>query len=270
MQELTDNDIKIGTLYILHDHSDSHNRIMAMRRSNEELERAGRMKSDFLANMSHEIRTPMNAVIGMAELAMRESDPERVNDYLRQIQSSGKNLLNIINDILDYSKIESGKMEIIEDKYCPFEELSDIANVLSVRVGKKPVELFVLVEGLLPHMVIGDPMRIRQVLINLANNAIKFTEKGIVKISITTQKLNEDHIEFTFHVIDTGIGIKEEDKDKLFESFQQVDSKRNRSVEGTGLDLPSPEGWSAPWTAQWAWRANTARAPISGSRSLRR
>ncbi len=237
VQELTDNDILIGTLYILHDHSESYNRIMAMRKSNEELESAARMKSDFLANMSHEIRTPMNAVIGMAELAMREVDQERVDDYLRQIRSSGKNLLNIINDILDYSKIESGKMEIIEDRYCPFEELSDIASILSVRVSDKPVELLLLVEGLLPHVLIGDSMRIRQVLINLANNAIKFTEKGMVKISITSEKLNDDHMEFTFHVIDTGIGIKEEDKDKLFESFQQLDSKRNRSVEGTGLGL---------------------------------
>ena len=237
VQELTDNDIPIGTLYILHDHSESYNRIMAMRKSNEELERAGRMKSDFLANMSHEIRTPMNAVIGMAELAMRDDDPERVNDYLRQIRSSGKNLLNIINDILDYSKIESGKMEIIEEKYCPFEELSDISAILAVRIADKPVELFVIVDGVLPHMLIGDSMRIRQVLINLANNAIKFTEKGMVIINITSEKLNDDHMEFTFHVIDTGIGIKEEDKSKLFESFQQVDSKRNRSVEGTGLGL---------------------------------
>ena len=237
VQELTDNDIRIGTLYILHDHSDSYNRIKAMRKSNEELEKAGRMKSDFLANMSHEIRTPMNAVIGMAELAMREGDPERVNDYLRQIRSSGKNLLNIINDILDYSKIESGKMEIIEDKYSPAEELSDVANVLSVRIGDKPVELFVAVDGVLPRMLIGDSMRIRQILINLANNAIKFTNEGFVKINISSKKLNDDYMEFTFHVIDTGIGIKEEDKNKLFESFQQVDSKRNRSVEGTGLGL---------------------------------
>ncbi|MCR4595665.1 MAG: response regulator [Lachnospiraceae bacterium] len=237
VQELTDNDIRIGTLYILHDHSDSYNRIRSMRKANEELERAGRMKSDFLANMSHEIRTPMNAVIGMAEIAIREDDPERVNDYLRQIQNSGKNLLNIINDILDYSKIESGKMEIIEDAYSPFEELSDIANVLYVRVGEKPVELFALIEGELPHGLVGDAMRIRQVLINLANNAIKFTNEGSVRICLTCERINEDHVELTYHVIDTGIGIKDEDKSKLFDSFQQLDSKRNRSVEGTGLGL---------------------------------
>ncbi|MCR5510229.1 MAG: response regulator [Lachnospiraceae bacterium] len=237
VQELTDNDIRIGTLYILHDHSESYNRIRSMRKANEELERAGRMKSDFLANMSHEIRTPMNAVIGMAEIAIREDDPERVNDYLRQIQSSGKNLLNIINDILDYSKIESGKMEIIEDAYSPFEEISDIANVLSVRVGDKPVELFVLCEDELPHKLIGDAMRIRQVLINLANNAIKFTNEGSVRVCVSSRQLNDDHVELTYHVVDTGIGIRDEDKSKLFDSFQQLDSKRNRSVEGTGLGL---------------------------------
>lgn len=235
--ELRDKGMLIGTLYILHDHSDSFNRIRSMWKANEELEKAGRMKSDFLANMSHEIRTPMNAVIGMAEIAMRENDPERVNDYLRQIQSSGKNLLNIINDILDYSKIESGKMEIIEDEYIPFEELSETGNVLAVRVAGKPVELFILVEGGMPHKLIGDAMRIRQVLINLANNAIKFTNQGAVKIQLTCEKLNDNYVNLTYHVIDTGIGIKQEDLGKLFDSFQQVDSKRNRSVEGTGLGL---------------------------------
>ncbi len=237
VQELVDKDVRLGTLYILHDHSDSFNRIRSMRRANEELEKAGRMKSDFLANMSHEIRTPMNAVIGMAEIAMRENDPARVSDYLRQIQNSGKNLLNIINDILDYSKIESGKMEIIEDAYSPFEELSDIANVLSVRIGGKPVELFVLVESALPHALIGDAMRIRQVLINLANNAIKFTNEGAVKVILSCEEMNDKYVNLTYHVIDTGIGIKEDDLGKLFDSFQQVDSKRNRSVEGTGLGL---------------------------------
>ncbi len=190
VQELSDNGYHIGTLYMLHDRSDTINRIKSMHKANEELERASRMKSDFLANMSHEIRTPMNAVIGMAEIAMRENDPARVADYLMQIQSSGKNLLNIINDILDYSKIESGKMEIIEDEYCPFDELSDIANVLSVRVGTKPLKLYVLVKNALPHKLIGDAMRIRQILINLANNAIKFTNSGTVHIIVTSEVLN--------------------------------------------------------------------------------
>lgn len=237
VMELGGDDSHIGTLYILHDTTDSIMRIRAVEKANEELERASRMKSDFLANMSHEIRTPMNAVIGMAEIAMREKDPEQITDYLLQIQSSGKNLLNIINDILDYSKIESGKMEIIEEEYEPFEEYADIANVVATRIGDKPLELFVIVESDLPHTLCGDAMRIRQVLINLVNNAIKFTKQGMVRVHIRCENVSEDTVNISFHVIDTGIGIKEDDVKKLFVSFQQVDSKRNRSVEGTGLGL---------------------------------
>lgn len=228
---------RIGTLYILHDTTDSMKTIIAMKEANDELERASRMKSDFLANMSHEIRTPMNAVIGMAEIAMREKNPAQITDYLLQIQSSGRNLLNIINDILDYSKIESGKMEIIEDEYDTMVELEDIANVLATRIGNKPLEMFVFVKGMLPRRLYADSMRIRQVLINLANNAIKFTNEGMVKIVITGEHLKDDIEKVTFHVIDTGIGIREEDLKKLFVSFQQVDSRRNRSAEGTGLGL---------------------------------
>ena len=230
-------DAAIGTLYMLHDTTDSVIQIKLMEQANEELERASRMKSDFLANMSHEIRTPMNAVIGMAEIAMRDKDPKLITDYLMQIQSSGKNLLNIINDILDYSKIESGKLEIIEDDYEPAMEFSDIANVLATRIGDKPLELFFLVETAIPHILRGDAMRIRQVLINLANNAIKFTQKGLIRVHIKCEPAGDGVTNMNIHVIDTGIGIKEEDLDKLFVSFQQVDSKRNRSVEGTGLGL---------------------------------
>ncbi len=237
VRDFGDHDSRIGTLYILHDNTNTIKRIKAMEEANAELERAAKMKSDFLANMSHEIRTPMNAVIGMAELAMREEDHSKVIDNLLQIQSSGKNLLNIINDILDYSKIESGKMEIMEDDYEPFTELQEITNVLSTRIGEKPIELYMLVKGILPHKLHADAMRIRQIIINLANNAIKFTKEGSVVVSVTCELLEEDKINMNVHVIDTGIGIKKEDIDKLFISFQQLDSKRNRAVEGTGLGL---------------------------------
>ena len=237
IRELGGRSSNIGTLYILHDSTDSVIRINAMKEANEELERANRMKSDFLANMSHEIRTPMNAVIGMAEIAMREKDVAHMTDYLLQIQSSGRNLLGIINDILDYSKIESGKMEIIEDDYDPFTEYMDIAGVLGTRIGDKPLELFVLVESELPMVLHGDAMRIRQVIINLANNAIKFTPSGTVRIHIKSEPVSEDTVNLSFHIVDTGIGIKKQDLDKLFVSFQQVNSRRNREVEGTGLGL---------------------------------
>lgn len=204
---------------------------------NLELARAARMKSDFLANMSHEIRTPMNAVIGMAEVASREELSDTARDALTQIQKSGRNLLNIINDILDYSKIESGKMDIIPEEYEPISELNDVANILSTRIGPKNLELFMDIDPDIPHILYGDAMRIRQVLINLANNAIKFTRKGSVSLKLTCSYIGEDKVSLTYHIIDTGIGIRQEDMDKLFTSFSQVDSRRNRSVEGTGLGL---------------------------------
>ena len=232
-----DDSYHLGTIYILHDTTESILKLSAMEEANRELERAGKMKSDFLANMSHEIRTPMNAVIGMAEIAMREELSPTVRDYLLQIQNSGRNLLNIINDILDFSKIEAGKMEIIMDRYEPLSEMNDIANVLMTRIGEKHLELFVTCDNNIPHALNGDAMRIRQILINLANNAIKFTQEGIVHIRMLCEQIAEDEVMLTYHVIDTGSGIKQEDLDKLFVSFQQVDSKRNRSVEGTGLGL---------------------------------
>ncbi len=237
VRALGETDGPIGTLFILHDTTDSIIRLKVMEQANEELERASRMKSDFLANMSHEIRTPMNAVIGMAELAMHETDRAKTEDYLLQIQSSGRNLLNIINDILDYSKIESGKMDILEEEYEPFEEYLDIANVVATRIGGKPLELFIIVETALPKKLRGDAMRIRQILINLMNNAVKFTAEGFVRVMIKCENIETGTAKLTFHVVDTGIGIKPEDLEKLFISFQQLDSKRNRSVEGTGLGL---------------------------------
>ncbi len=208
-----------------------------IREKSDEYEREARMKSDFLANMSHEIRTPMNAVIGMAEIAMREDLPPAAVDCLTQIQKSGRNLLNIINDILDYSKIDSGKMEIMPENYEPASELHDISNILATRIGEKELHLYFLVDPDIPHELFGDAMRIRQILINLTNNAIKFTQEGSVSVIVTCERVDEETVNVTYHIKDTGIGIKEEDLGKLFVSFQQVDSRRNRSVEGTGLGL---------------------------------
>ncbi|MCR4617152.1 MAG: response regulator [Lachnospiraceae bacterium] len=227
----------LGTIYILHNTTDTLMKLGAMKEANIELERAARMKSDFLANMSHEIRTPMNAVIGMAELSLREELPPDVVDYISQIKTSGKNLLNIINDILDFSKIEAGKMEILPDRYEPLSEINDIANILVNRIGDKKIELFVTSDVNVPHALLGDAMRIRQIIINLANNAIKFTNEGIVHIEVSCEQINAMEVNMTYHIIDTGMGIKEEDRSKLFKSFEQVNAQRNRSVEGTGLGL---------------------------------
>ena len=203
----------------------------------KEAERVAEMKSDFLANMSHEIRTPMNAVIGMAELALREDLPPAAREYIAQIKSSGSALLNIINDILDFSKIDAGKFEIIEDEYEPLSTIHDMSSVLVTRIGDKDLDLIGEVNPNMPAKLYGDDMRIRQIVLNLANNAIKFTSNGYVLINIDYEKTSEDTIDLIAEVKDTGIGIKEEDIGKLFNAFQQVDNRRTRNVEGTGLGL---------------------------------
>jgi len=204
---------------------------------NKEAEMVSRMKSDFLANMSHEIRTPMNAVIGMAEMALREEMTPEARDYIRQIKSSGQALLTIINDILDFSKIESGKMDIVEDTYEPMSLINDMVNIIMTRIGKKDVEFILDIPAELPSELHGDVTRIKQVIVNLMNNAVKFTEHGQVRLQLEYTYLEKDVIELQVSVKDTGYGIKPRDMDKLFRSFQQLDSKRNRNIEGTGLGL---------------------------------
>ena len=202
-----------------------------------EIEQASRMKSDFLANMSHEIRTPMNAVIGMTEMALREKLSPDARDYMHQIKSSGRELLAIINDILDFSKIESGKMDIIPVEYETMSIINDVVNIIMTRIKNKDIELILDLDTDIPRMVLGDNIRIKQVLINLANNAVKFTDHGRVRVKFHYERLDEKNLDMQIAVEDTGIGIRPEDLDKLFASFQQVDSKRNRNIEGTGLGL---------------------------------
>ena len=208
-----------------------------MLRSVEEARRAERYKSDFLANMSHEIRTPMNAIIGMCELIMRDntlSDHTRENCF--NIQASGKSLLAIINDVLDFSKIESGNMELLNAEFNIASILNDVINMSEARREAKKIEILVDVEPDIPRGLLGDEVRIRQVMINLMTNAIKFTEKGSVtlKVSHTAQDYGVNLIVL---VADTGIGITEENIEKLFTSFRQVNTHKNHSVEGTGLGL---------------------------------
>lgn len=205
--------------------------------ANKELEKSGNMKSDFLANMSHEIRTPMNAVIGMAEMALREELPSVAREYINQIKEAGKSLLTIINDILDFTKIESGRMDITEAKYEPMSIVYDVANIVMTRLKEKDVELVLDVAPDLPCELYGDSIRIKQVLLNLLNNAAKFTAQGKITMKMDYAGISPDKVEIRISVEDTGIGIKKEDIGKLFQSFQQVDSKRNRNIEGTGLGL---------------------------------
>lgn len=203
---------------------------------NEELKKSSELKSNFLANMSHEIRTPMNAIIGMAEMALRGELPNEEKGYIQQIKASGRTLLTIINDILDFSKIESGKMEINETEYEVMSIINDTVNTVMTRIGEKDITLIVEADPKIPCRLVGDDIRIKQILVNLANNAVKFTESGFVEINLKYKQM-EDDIVLTIAIKDSGIGIKTKDKEKLFTSFQQVDSVRNRNIEGTGLGL---------------------------------
>ena len=206
-------------------------------RANQEIETAAKMKSDFLANMSHEIRTPMNAIVGMAEMALRETDLEMVKTHVRQIKRSSGMLLTIINDILDFSKIESSKMEINMNEYSPMQIIDDIVHILQTRMKGKKVALIVDVDPNLPGKLMGDEIRIKQIITNIANNAIKFTNEGEVNICVNCVDAGPRMKELQVSVKDTGIGIKEHDFQRIFDSFQQVDSKRNRNIEGSGLGL---------------------------------
>ncbi len=204
---------------------------------NAKIKRITHLKSDFLANMSHEIRTPMNAIIGMAEMALREELPVAARDYVSQIKISGKNLLMIINDILDFSKIESGKMDITMGEYEPMSMINDVANIIMSHIGQKHVELILDISPDIPFELLGDSLRIKQIFVNLTNNAVKFTKDGYITITCKPLVKNDDEVVLQTTIQDTGIGIKKADLEKLFQSFQQLDSKRNRNLEGTGLGL---------------------------------
>jgi CheY-like chemotaxis protein/HPt (histidine-containing phosphotransfer) domain-containing protein len=208
-----------------------------MKEANIEIEKAANMKSDFLANMSHELRTPMNAVIGMAEMALREDMTPTAKNYINQIKTAGKSLLTIINDILDFSKIESGKMDISEVEYEPLSMINDITSIISTRIDKDDVEFVLDINPNIPKTLYGDNIRLKQIIINLSNNAAKFTKTGQVLLKFDFEPAGGNNINLLFSVKDTGIGIKKEDMEKIFQSFQQVDSKRNRNIEGTGLGL---------------------------------
>ena len=197
---------------------------------------ANNAKSNFLANMSHEIRTPMNAIMGMCELTLQEDITEEVRDNCNNIYISGKNLLGIINDLLDISKIESGKMDLVMDTYSVASLLNDTINMVMARKGSKDIEIMVDCDPNIPDRLYGDEIRIRQVLINLLTNAVKYTRQGGVLLRISARKESYG-INLMFEVSDSGIGIKQKNFEKIFQSFTQVDAKKNREIEGNGLGL---------------------------------
>ncbi len=199
---------------------------------------ANAAKGDFLASMSHEIRTPMNAVIGMAHLALKTDLSPKQGDYLKKIQTSANSLLGIINDILDFSKIEAGKMDMEAVDFNLDDVMDNLANLITVKAREKEdLEVLFNTHREVPRFLVGDPLRLGQVLINLANNAVKFTESGEIVVSIEKVERKEDQVKLKFAVSDTGIGLTEEQMSKLFQSFSQADTSTTRKYGGTGLGL---------------------------------
>ena len=198
---------------------------------------ANNAKTAFVANMSHEIRTPINSVLGMNEMIMRESKEENIRQYASDIQASAQALLGIINDILDIAKIETGKMEIIPVSYELRDFLYNVVNMMSLKAQNKDLELEVQVDEALPNLLEGDDIRIRQILVNLLNNAVKYTHEGKVTLLVKKESWEKNTAKIRFVVKDTGIGIKEEDMKKLFVAFERIEEKRNRNIEGTGLGI---------------------------------
>jgi len=221
-----------GSILLFHD-------ITEIMEAKEQAEQANRTKSIFLAQTSHEIRTPMNTVIGMSELALRADTLTKAQEYLEGIKQAGLNLLSIINDILDISKIEAGALEINAVSYSFSSLLNDIITMVQVRIANKPIIFIVDVDASLPDLLNGDEVRMHQILNNLLSNAIKYTHKGYIHLTVTGQASSSGSnvINLEFKIADSGIGIKELDLPNLFRSFTRLDMKKNQGVEGTGLGL---------------------------------
>ena len=228
---------KLYNIYFIRDITEERKAFKLMQKSKEEAEIANRAKSDFLANMSHEIRTPMNAIIGMSQIVLENKElPEGIKSQVNEIRIAGTNLLGIINDILDMSKIEAGRVELIEEYYDLPVLVHEVNSVVSARLKDSVVKFVLEVDPSLPRCLTGDVGRIRQILMNVIGNAIKFTKEGQIKLKISWNHY-EEAPDIIFDVSDTGIGIKPEDMEKIFGKYDQVDTKRNRNIQGTGLGL---------------------------------
>lgn len=233
----------IGYIAVIIDLSEQHKARKKLEEARKEAENANKTKSLFLANMSHEIRTPVNAIMGFSELALAEDVPASVRDYLSDIKNASNVLLGSINDILNISKIESGKMDIINEQYSLKVLLKNVCKIITVQAARKDLGFSLDLGKDVPAVMLGDDVRIQEILINLLNNSVKYTERGAVKLSVSVERNNEKEARLVLAVKDTGIGIKEEDLKNLFAAYERMDKEKNHKTEGTGLGLSIVRGY---------------------------
>ena len=238
-----DVDDTIGYIIIVTDLSERMNSMKRLEEAKQDAENANHAKSTFLANMSHEIRTPMNAIIGFSELVLKMKISDEVRSYVNDIKFSSHNLLAIINDILDISKIESGKMELVLDSYFTSQLLSDVSMIISPQAKQKGLVFETRIDQNIPRALYGDKIRLRSILTNILNNAVKYTQEGSITFEASILKKNTTHVTLEFKISDTGIGIRPENLANLFETFERFDQKIHYGIEGSGLGLAISNGY---------------------------
>ncbi len=235
-KDLYQKGIYCGIMYMIKDVTSQKKYEISLKEQARIANEANKAKSDFLAKMSHEIRTPINSIMGMNEMILRESTQDEIKEYAYDVKKSSSALLSIINAILDSSKIESGKMELVPVEYKLDSFIADLASLLTIKAKDKNLDFILDIDQHIPNTLYGDDNKLHQILINIVNNAIKYTENGYVKLSISGQVV-DNKIKLFFAVEDTGIGIKETDLPKLLHAYERIDEKRNRNIEGTGLGM---------------------------------
>lgn len=233
----------IGYIAVVTDMSEQLNARKKLEEAREEAIMANKTKSLFLANMSHEIRTPVNAIMGFSELALSEKVSPTLREYLVDISNASKVLLGSINDILNITKIESGKMELVNEEYSLKNLLGNVCKIITVQATRKELAFSMKFENDIPTVVYGDDVRIQEILINLSNNAVKYTPNGSVSLFVSSEDAGDGYVNLRFNVKDTGIGIKEEDLQNLFAAYERMDKEKNHRTEGTGLGLSIVRGY---------------------------